>query len=311
MPVLSRGWRTHVGGRLVLLWLSGLLLASLGVAPAAAATGGGPGGRAPDRSNVGAPHSPQLLRQLAGPPAGPSLGPTRPPAGPPGRINGDEQGVDVASFQHPAGAAINWPRVHSAGIRFAGVKATEGAYYRNPYALSDLAQARAARVSAIAYAFAIPNGNGGSSRPVTQADYIVQYLGSLSRTVPIALDIEYNPYGRECYGLTARAMVSWISAFAAEIRARTGRAPIVYTPPSWWASCTGGSTAFGQATQLWVPDYTSSGHPWLPAGWTTWSLWQYTSSGTVAGIADPGHTDLDQANPASSGGPDRAGPGRR
>jgi len=35
-----------------------------------------------------------------------------------------------------------------------------------------------------------------------------------------------------------------------------------------------------------------------PAGWANWSVWQYSSSGTVTGISDPNHTDLDQLSPA-------------
>jgi hypothetical protein len=125
----------------------------------------------------------------------------------------------------------------------------------------------------------------------------VQYLGSASRSVPIMLDIEYNPYGAECYGLSTTAMVSWISTFDSEIEARTGHLPIIYTPRSWWATCTGSSTGLAH-TPVWVPDYSSAAGPALPAGWSTWASWQYTSTGTVAGISDPGHTDLDQANPA-------------
>jgi GH25 family lysozyme M1 (1,4-beta-N-acetylmuramidase) len=80
------------------------------------------------------------------------------------------------------------------------------------------------------------------------------------------------------------------------VQVKTGRLPIIYTPPSWWSACTGNSTAFGH-TPVWVPDISGSGSPLLPAGWTTWSLWQYSGSGTVNGIS--GTTDLDQANPAS------------
>jgi len=46
--------------------------------------------------------------------------------------------------------------VAASGIRFAAVKATEGAYYPNPYALSDLAGAKAAGLSVVAYAFDYP-----------------------------------------------------------------------------------------------------------------------------------------------------------
>ena len=171
----------------------------------------------------------------------------------------------MASYQHPGGAAINWADVAAAGIGFAAVKATEGTYYQNPYALSDLAEAKAAGLAVGAYAFAIPNGNGGSSSAVAQADYLLRYLGADSATVPIMLDIEYDPYvstdgTNECYGLRPAAMVSWISAFDAEIHRQTGRLPIVYIPPSWWSACTSGSTGFGQLP-LWVPDYTSASSP--------------------------------------------------
>jgi len=111
-----------------------------------------------DPASVGATHSPQLLRQLAGPAGGSGLtGSGRSgPAVIAGAIAGAVQGVDVASFQHPtsiqnpAGAPINWPDVAAAGIQFAAVKATEGAYYKNPFALTDLAHAKAAGLALLA-----------------------------------------------------------------------------------------------------------------------------------------------------------------
>jgi GH25 family lysozyme M1 (1,4-beta-N-acetylmuramidase) len=242
-----------------------------------------------DRYNTGATHSPQVLRQLAGGAAhgGPAAGP----------LAGAPRGVDVASFQHPKGAAITWTKVAAAGIQFAAVKATEGAYYQNPYALQDLANAKAAGLSVVAYAFAIPNGNGSSASPVVQADYLLVYLAQAAGAPPpIELDIEYNPYGAECYGLSKTAMVSWISRFDAEVRAKTGQEPVIYTAPSWWQRCTGGVSNFRQLP-LWVPDLNSATSPILPTGWTKWAFWQYSSTGTVNGIPAPRNTDLDQLNP--------------
>src|SRR5258708_3885918 len=92
-------------------------------------------------------------------------------------------------------------------------------------------------------------------------------------------------------------MVTWISQFSAEVQARTGQDPIIYTPPGWWQTCTGGAPGFAQVP-LWVPDYTSSTSPSLPPGWSNWAFWQYSSTGTVSGINDAGHTDLDQLDPA-------------
>jgi GH25 family lysozyme M1 (1,4-beta-N-acetylmuramidase) len=246
--------------------------------------------------NVGATHSPKLLRELAGSDGATKKGVKKDAPGSP--LGGTLQGVDVAAYQHPGGQSINWHRAARAGIQFASIKATEGTYYKNPFALADLAQARAAGISVLAYVFAVPNGNGGSSGAAAQADYLVKYLNSAGGELPpIMLDIEYNPYGAECYGLSQSAMVSWIAQFSREIQAKTGENPVIYGPGPWWQDCTGGTSRFGQFP-LWVPDYTSAPTPLITAGWNHYSFWQYSSVGDVPGINAPGDTDLDQLNPA-------------
>jgi GH25 family lysozyme M1 (1,4-beta-N-acetylmuramidase) len=247
--------------------------------------------------NVGATHSPKILRELAGHAGGAAAGVTEnaQAAG----LAGAAQGVDVAAYQHPNGGSINWRKVAKTGITFAAVKATEGTYYRNPFALTDLAEAKAAGLSVMAYVFAIPNGNGGSASAAAQADYLLKYLTSAGGTAPpIMLDIEYNPYGAECYGLSQPAMRSWISQFSSEVQAKTGENPIIYGPGPWWQDCTGGASRFGQFP-LWVPDWTTASKPLITAGWSTYAFWQYSSTGTIRGIDAPGDTDLDQMNPAA------------
>jgi GH25 family lysozyme M1 (1,4-beta-N-acetylmuramidase) len=221
------------------------------------------------RGNVGSGHSPRIQKQLTAPPVSP------PPT------DAGALGVDVAGYQHPGGAAIDWNQVAAAGYRFAFIKATEGNYYGNPYYAADLAQATAAGLYAAGYHFAIPDVSSGTS----QADYAVQNSGYAAdgRTLPLALDIEYNPYGPECYGLPAARMVSWLQAFADEARRRTGQLPVIYTTADWWRTCTGNSAAFG-ASQLWIAAFRN-GSPPMPAGWANWTFWQYTSRATVPGIS--------------------------
>ena len=86
-------------------------------------------------------------------------------------------------------------------------------------------------------------------------------------------------------------MTTWISAFVSTARSLTGQYPIIYTTANWWDTCTAGSTAFG-ADPMWVAAYGFASPP-LPAGWTSWTYWQYTSSGTVPGVDSAGTTDLD------------------
>jgi GH25 family lysozyme M1 (1,4-beta-N-acetylmuramidase) len=244
------------------------------------------------------PHSPRLLAELAGPggwtAGAASTGRATPAAAVP------LAGLDVAKFQHPVtsqypnGTPINWPQVAAAGYRFAAVKGTEGDYYVNPWAVTDLAGAKAAGLDAAPYHFAIPNVSSGPQ----QAQYAVEHSGYApgAQTLPLMLDIEYDPYAssdgtNECYGLSPAQMTTWIAAFVAPARSLTGQYPIIYTTADWWDACTRSSTAFG-ADPMWVAAYRPS-HPPLPAGWTTWSYWQYTSSGTVPGVDSPGRTDLD------------------
>jgi GH25 family lysozyme M1 (1,4-beta-N-acetylmuramidase) len=299
-----RGWRPPT--IVIRVGIGVVMAAALSVAVVAETTAASSAGRDHGRSsqpkvhrqrvshfNVGATHSPKVLRQLRGyhehSKNGPLLGSARADA---------LQGVDVASYQHPNGERINWAKVAKSGIQFAAVKATEGTYYRNPFALTDLAQAKAAGLSVVAYVFAIPNGNGGSAGATAQADYLLTYLAKGGgRMPPIMLDIEYNPYGDQCYGLSQASMRSWIAQFSREVQAKTGQGPIIYGPVPWWQDCTGGTSRFGQFP-LWVPDYTTAPRPMITKGWRDYAFWQYSSAGTVPGIHAPGNTDLDQLNPA-------------
>jgi GH25 family lysozyme M1 (1,4-beta-N-acetylmuramidase) len=254
--------------------------------------------------NVGAAHSPQLLRQLAGPAAtsGTSSG-TVTAATP---LSNAVQGIDVASGQEGQSGGINWSTIANDGIRFAAIKATEGDYYTNGYALNDLAAAKAAGLSVVAYAFAIPNGDGASASAVTQADDIINYLKSGPAGVPpIMLDIEYDPYKgsdgtNDCYGLSQSAMLTWIEKFTAEVQSKTGQPAIIYTAQNWWSECVGTvpSPSPFASNPLWVAAYTDKTSPGtLPSGWSSgaWTYWQYTDTGTVRGIS--GYVDRDQLNP--------------
>ncbi|MBO0728276.1 MAG: hypothetical protein J2P57_03390, partial [Acidimicrobiaceae bacterium] len=199
---------------------------------------------------------------------------------------GLDPGIDVSSAQHAGNAQIDWASVAGAGYTFAFIKATEGTYYINPYYSQDLVSAKASGLYVAAYHFATPDTTDGA----TQADYLLdsaQYTND-GRTFAPALDIEYNPYGSECYGLSPGQMVLWVQAFNSEILSRIGRVPFIYTTADWWNTCTGGSTAFA-GDPLWVAAFSTTS-PALPPGWSTWTFWQYTSTGSVPGIS--GNVDL-------------------
>ncbi len=189
-------------------------------------------------------------------------------------------GIDVSGYQ----GDINWASV-APSIDFVYAKATEGTYYTNPDFDNQYEGPYDQGLIRGAYHFGIPNNSSGA----TQADYFIAHGGGWSgdgRTLPGALDIEYNPYGAECYGLSQGSMVDWIWDFVNEYALRIGVYPVIYTTTDWWTSCTGNYGGFGSYDPLWVANYTASGGGPLPAGWGFYTFWQYADSGSLPGDQD-------------------------
>jgi GH25 family lysozyme M1 (1,4-beta-N-acetylmuramidase) len=180
-------------------------------------------------------------------------------------------GLDVSSWQ----GAVNWSVVAANGARFAFVKATEGTTYVNPYYTQQYVGAYFAGLVRGAYHFALPDRSTGAA----QAQWFVANGGvwsADSQTLPGALDIEYNPYGATCYGLTKSAMVAWLTSFVSEYQALTGRWPVIYSTTNWWQTCTGNYAGFGATVPLWIACWCQTAGQ-LPAGWSTYSFWQWTN----------------------------------
>ncbi|MEV6179282.1 lysozyme [Streptomyces sp. NPDC052016] len=190
------------------------------------------------------------------------------------------KGHDVSSHQRD----VDWPKARADGAGFVYVKATESTTYRNPYFRRQYDGARSAGLIRGAYHFARPDKGSGRA----QAAYFVRHGGDWSadgRTLPPALDIEYNPYDRrhKCYGLSPGAMAAWIRAFSDEVRRLTGRRPVIYTTTHWWNTCTDGNRAFAADHPLWIARYEAPGPGTLPAGWASWTFWQYDNGGGLPG----------------------------
>jgi GH25 family lysozyme M1 (1,4-beta-N-acetylmuramidase) len=189
-------------------------------------------------------------------------------------------GIDISAYQ----GNINW-RYVAPYIDFSYAKATEGNYYTNPVFYNQYVGPYNYRVIRGAYHFAIPNNSSGQS----QARYFISHGGGWSpdgMTLPGALDIEYNPYGSECYGLTHSQMNTWIENFVQEYAYLEHAYPVIYTTTDWWTTCTGNATRFGQWDPLWIANYSASGGGPLPSGWGFYTFWQYASGGSMPGDQD-------------------------
>ncbi|WP_199429404.1 lysozyme [Qaidamihabitans albus] len=181
-------------------------------------------------------------------------------------------GIDVSGWQKN----VDWNHWWNQGKRFAYVKATESTTYKNPYFAQQYNGSYNVGMIRGAYHFALPDRSSGAA----QANYFVDNGGGWSgdgKTLPGALDMEYNPYGATCYGKSKAGMAAWIRDFHDTYHRRTGRWPVIYTSTSWWNQCVGTAQSFGSTVPLWVARYSSSVGT-LPSGWSFHTFWQYTSS---------------------------------
>ncbi|GAA2780986.1 lysozyme [Streptomyces showdoensis] len=187
------------------------------------------------------------------------------------------EGVDVSSHN----GNVAWSTLWNSGVKWAYVKATEGTYYKNTSFTQQYNGSYNVGMIRGTYHFATPDTTSGAA----QADYFVNNGGGWSgdgRTLPGALDIEWNPYGATCYGKTQAGMVAWIKDFLDRYKYRTGRDAVIYTATSWWTQCTGNYGGFASTNPLWIARYAAEVGT-LPAGWGYYTMWQYTSSGPTVG----------------------------
>lgn len=191
----------------------------------------------------------------------------------------------MSSYQQ----SVNWHTVAAAGKKFAYIKATQNTNYKNPYFAQQYNGAYNADLIRGAYHFAIPNASSGAA----QANYFYDHGGGWTgdgHTLPGALDLEYNPSGSTCYGLSQQSMIQWIHDFSNTYKARAGRSPVIYTTTNWWKQCTGNDASFGDHP-LWIARYGPLVGS-LPRGWKVQSIWQNTISPGVSGDGDIWNGDL-------------------
>ncbi|MDQ1727837.1 MAG: lysozyme [Frankiaceae bacterium] len=232
-------------------------------------------------------------------------------AAPPAITGTPISGPDVSRWNHPNGACINWATVAAGNAttpprQFAFIKATEGSTYKNPYFFScagrtrsgDWAATATAGVARAAYHFAKPNLP--ISDAVAEARYFVSAIGNqqLPGTLAPVLDLEDNSSG-----LTPAQLILWTQTWLDTVRRLTGRIPIIYTYPNFWATSMAGSQAF-HAYPIWMADYRAqcaspsdiacfaASGPQLPVqgNWPQWTFWQFTSSAPQPGIT--GRVDM-------------------
>ncbi len=190
-------------------------------------------------------------------------------------------GVDVSVYD----GDVDWTEVKSSGGAFGIAKATEGATLTDAEFATNWPAMKSAGVVRSAYHFFHCDTD-----PTTQASYFLGVMGTLEPgDLPPSLDFEDTT---TCTPTTGVSMaVEWLDAVASA----TGTLPILYTSVNVLSQFDDTQSFEGHA-QLWVASRGVS-CPNLPMPFTTWSFWQYSLTGTAAGLPNSnGMADLDSFN---------------
>ncbi len=194
------------------------------------------------------------------------------------------QGIDVSTHQ----GQISWDRVKGTSNKYAFIKATEGVGFEDPAFQRNWLESQRAGIPRGAYHFCLPSA-AGSDDALGEANWFCDVIEKKAAgwgDLPAVADVETTKLG-------PIETTDWTITFCERVKARTGRAPIIYA---------GGAVIPGRMAvdnrllnyKLWLPHYTapdqvdpdpakiSRGVARKP--WSDWTLWQYTERGKVAGI---------------------------
>ncbi len=187
--------------------------------------------------------------------------------------NDNAQGIDVSHYQ----GTVSWPEVFQAGIEFAFAKATDGLTWTDPQFAVNWRAMKAAGLLRGAYHFFEPADDAAG-----QAQFFLDTVQFTAGDLPPALDVE-------TLGSSATALWDGVETWLQTVAAATNVQPFLYVDPAFAnANLIPASLA---AYPLWIADYGVA-EPALPAGWSSWLIWQHSQSGTISGIT--GAVDLDQ-----------------
>lgn len=237
--------------------------------------------------------------------------------GPGGKI----AGIDISRWQHPDDRAIDFEKMHAAGISFVMIKGSDTRDAADQlsvkYLKGDRAAAQAAGIYTGFYHYAVlPNVTSPSAIArdarvqALKVTWRIASLGGFNEMdLPVALDIETNciqlSSTKVCKKYATRSAATlWSKTFLQTLKAKTTRTPLIYSSPHFLEASLVRDKELS-TYPLWIAHYainpaTEGAKPNVKPGgcfvhsWTTsqcsanWTVWQYSSCGIAAKYGVPG-----------------------
>jgi GH25 family lysozyme M1 (1,4-beta-N-acetylmuramidase) len=210
------------------------------------------------------------------------------------------EGIDVSHYQ----GSVNWGSVRNGGLVFGWTKATEGNTITDAYFSGNMNNGKNAGVFMGAYHFARPNQHS----PGSEAGYFWgvagPYIKADGKSLMPMLDFEVFS------GVVgATSYTDWANQFNNAIVANANAGGVKIKPFLYTSACS--ACNFTTGISAWYSDIANyngqssqTGTPWSTCtscerwGTGAWNMWQYTSTGSVPGVA--GSVDRDVCNGTSS-----------
>lgn len=189
-------------------------------------------------------------------------------------------GIDVSKWQ----GQIDWAAVKNDGVSYAIIRATHGIDIVDEWFEYNWEHTHAQGIPVGVYQYFEP-----AQDPVGQADLMlgmIDEVGGLQPgDLPPVIDVESSTSSNPAQ--TTAAIHAWID----RVEEATGVKPIIYTGRYFWQDNVQSDDFVDYP--LWIAHYTT-GCPNIPAPWPAWTFHQYSSTGSVAGIA--GNVDTNTFN---------------
>lgn len=188
------------------------------------------------------------------------------------------KGIDVSYYQ----GTIDWTKVKADGVQYAFIRVSDGLGTVDTKFETNWAQAKAKGILRGAYQFFRP-----SQDPIAQANLLLEKLGTpLADDFPPVIDVESDG------GLPPAQVAAKVKIWIDHVTAAIGKRPIIYTGFYFWRDQVGAPDQ--TQSPLWHAQYSTAACPNIAPPWQDWAFWQYTSSGSVDGIA--GNVDMNRFN---------------
>jgi lysozyme len=216
------------------------------------------------------------------------------------------EGVDVYSGT----GVIDWTKVKASGRQFAFIKATQGDYNKQSTFVTQWSGALAAGILRSPYHF-FDATSDGTAQATWFLDELTAAGGLQPGDLPPLLDLECPTSSSQSQteanceytgdsGWVDNATLiqrtfDWLTA----VQAATGRTPIIYSYPSWFAGVAFTDPRLA-SFPLFIASYNTCAS--VPAPWTSAVFWQYSASTVVSGIAAKADVDRFFGTAAELGG---------